>query len=149
MVPCRSAPTSKKLAVIGPLANATEEMQGNYFAIAPYLRSPLWAANEAGGFEVTYVKGVNISNGTDIQQAEALEAANQADVIVFAGGLDITIEAESRMGTGLDSTPLTGVDAHIWAGYPGQDGGVAIFNILTGKVASMRRNFELNNPGRL
>ncbi len=33
--------TNKKVALIGPTANATRLMQGNYFGTAPYLTSPL------------------------------------------------------------------------------------------------------------
>lgn len=46
------------------------------------------------------------------------------------------------MGCMIDSSSLlsnTGVNALLWAGYPGQDGGTAIFNILTGKTAPAGR----------
>jgi beta-glucosidase-like glycosyl hydrolase len=33
--------TNKKIALIGPTANATRLMQGNYFGTAPYLTTPL------------------------------------------------------------------------------------------------------------
>lgn len=33
--------TNKKVALIGPTANATKLMQGNYFGVAAYLTSPL------------------------------------------------------------------------------------------------------------
>lgn len=42
----------------------------------------------------------------------------------------------------VDSSSLLtnpGINAIIWAGYPGQDGGTAIFNILTGKTAPAGR----------
>lgn len=33
--------TNKKIALIGPTANATKLMQGNYFGTAPYIITPL------------------------------------------------------------------------------------------------------------
>ncbi len=47
-----------------------------------------------------------------------------------------------QMGTMVDSTWIRdsdGVGALLWAGYPGQDGGTAIVNILTGKTAPAGR----------
>jgi beta-D-xylosidase 4 len=47
-----------------------------------------------------------------------------------------------QLGTQVDSAPLlsnNGVNSIVWAGYPGQDGGTAIMNILTGKTAPAGR----------
>ena len=46
------------------------------------------------------------------------------------------------MGTQVDSSSLVsnpGVNGLLWAGYPGQDGGIAIINIITGKTAPAGR----------
>ena len=85
----------RKLALIGPWANATTLMQGNYFGFAPYLVSPLLGARQAG-FEVEYVFGTNVTTVNDTSGfPAAVAAARRADAVVFAGGLDETVERES------------------------------------------------------
>jgi beta-D-xylosidase 4 len=47
-----------------------------------------------------------------------------------------------RMGTHVDDTPLLSlpnVKALVWAGYPGQDGGTAVMNIITGLASPAGR----------
>jgi beta-D-xylosidase 4 len=47
-----------------------------------------------------------------------------------------------RMGTHVDDTPLLSipnVKAILWAGYPGQDGGTAVMNIITGLTSPAGR----------
>ncbi|QSZ31219.1 hypothetical protein DSL72_000782 [Monilinia vaccinii-corymbosi] len=158
------------LALIGPWVNATTQMQGNYYGQAPYLRSPLVAAQNAG-FNVTYVQGADIDSTSTAGFTAAITAAEKADVVIYIGGIDDSIEDEakdrttiswpatqlslinqlsnlstpliiSQMGCMIDSSSLLtnpGINALIWAGYPGQDGGTAIFNILTGKSAPAGR----------
>ena len=84
----------KKLAVIGPWANATTLMQGNYFGVAPYLISPVLGAQQAG-FEVDFVPGSTVTSNDTSGFADAIAAAKDADAIIFAGGLDETVERES------------------------------------------------------
>ncbi|KAH3009321.1 hypothetical protein KXV73_007425 [Aspergillus fumigatus] len=159
------------LALIGPYANATKQMQGNYEGPAKYIRTLLWAATQAG-YDVKYAAGTAINTNSTAGFDAALSAAKQADVVVYAGGIDNTIEAEGRDRTTIawpgnqvnlidqlskigkplvvvqfgggqadDSSLLSNprVNALLWAGYPSQEGGSAIFDILTGKTAPAGR----------
>ncbi|KDQ58994.1 glycoside hydrolase family 3 protein [Jaapia argillacea MUCL 33604] len=161
----------KNIALIGPWANATRQMQGNYNGIAPYLISPLMAA-QAAGYNVTYVLGTNITSNDTSGFAAAVAAAKAADAVIYAGGIDLTVEAEAmdrynitwpgnqldlvaelqmlgkplivaQFGGGqIDDSVLknnASVNAIVWGGYPGQSGGTALFDILTGKVAPAGR----------
>ncbi|EPQ54190.1 beta-xylosidase [Gloeophyllum trabeum ATCC 11539] len=161
----------KNIALIGPWANATTAMQGNYQGVAPYLISPLMAAQTAG-YNVTYVFGTNITSNDTSGFAAAVAAAEAADAVIYAGGIDETVEREEvdrynitwpgnqldliaelqqvgkpfvvvQFGGGqVDDTVLKNnatVNALVWAGYPGQSGGTALFDILSGKVAPAGR----------
>jgi len=162
---------NSSIALIGPWANATTQMQSNYFGVAPFLHSPLIAA-QSMGLEVTYAPGTAISTSDTSQFAAAISAAESSDIIVFAGGIDNTVEAESRdrvnitwpgnqldliqqlsalgkplivlqMGGGqVDDSALVNnvnVSSLVWGGYPGQDGGTALMDILVGNAAPAGR----------
>ncbi|KAL4921331.1 glycoside hydrolase superfamily [Aspergillus aurantiobrunneus] len=169
----------RSVAVIGPWANVTDELQGNYFGPAPYLISPLDAFRESD-LEVHFAEGTSLNSNSDAGFEEALNAARQADVVVFAGGIDNTLEAEAmdrqnitwpgnqldlieqlsevgkplvvlQMGGGqVDSSALESndnVNALIWGGYPGQSGGHALFDIITGIRAPAGRLVTTQYPG--
>ncbi|KAJ9355470.1 CAZyme family GH3 [Paecilomyces variotii] len=174
-------PLSKKVrsvALIGPWANATTQLQGNYFGPAPYLVGPLAAFQETS-LQINYAFGTNISSNSTEQFAEAISAAKKSDVVVFAGGIDNTIEAEGidrmnitwpgnqltlieelsklnkplvvlQMGGGqVDSSSLKEnpkVNSLVWGGYPGQAGGYALVDILTGKRAPAGRLVTTQYP---
>lgn len=160
------------LAVIGPYANATIQLQGNYLGLAPYIWTVVAAAEQLG-YQVHYAEGAAINATNTTGFAEAVSAAQSSDVVIYAGGIDNSIEAEAhdrdtivwpgnqlqlirelaqtgkplvviQFGGGqVDDSALlandSGVNALLWAGYPSQAGGVAIFDILTGAIAPAGR----------
>ncbi|KAH9482881.1 putative exo-1,4-beta-xylosidase bxlB [Psilocybe cubensis] len=168
----------KKIAFIGPYANATTSLQGNYQGTAPFLVSPVQGAiNE--GFSATYTPGTTISGNSTTGFAAAIAAANAADAVVFAGGIDESVEREGldRMsitwpgnqldlvsqlaalgkplvvmqfgggqvdGSALKSNPK--VNSILWAGYPGQSGGTALGQIISGKAAPAGRLVTTQYP---
>jgi beta-glucosidase-like glycosyl hydrolase len=86
------AKTIKTLAVVGPNANATTVMQGNYYGVAPYLVSPVAGLSKYAS--VTYVEGCSIAGNTTVGFDAAVDAASAADATVIVVGLDQTQEAE-------------------------------------------------------
>ncbi|GKT44012.1 putative exo-1,4-beta-xylosidase bxlB [Colletotrichum spaethianum] len=86
----------KSVALVGPFANATSQMQGGYPGTAPYLRSPLWAFTEQNDLEVNYAMGTEINSTSDSGFADALAAAKKSDVVLYCGGIDLSIESEAN-----------------------------------------------------
>ncbi|KAE8313999.1 putative exo-1,4-beta-xylosidase bxlB [Aspergillus transmontanensis] len=159
------------VAIIGPFANATTQLQGNYEGPPKYIRTLIWAAAH-NGYKVKFSQGTDINSNSSAGFAEAISAAKEADIVIYAGGIDNTIEKESQDRTTIvwpgnqldlieqlsglkkplivvqfgggqvdDSSLLAnaGVGALLWAGYPSQAGGAAVFDILTGKSAPAGR----------
>ncbi|MCJ1431805.1 hypothetical protein MMC27_001160 [Xylographa pallens] len=86
------------IAILGDWANATVQLQGNYYGLAPYLHSPLFAAqqlrNSTGNVTVNYGSGPTQGNPTTDNWNVPLTAAMESDVVVYLGGIDISVESE-------------------------------------------------------
>ena len=92
----------KTVAVIGPYANATTQMQGDYSGTPKYLRSPLSAFRGHASWNVKYALGTNMNTNDTSGFKAALAPADGADLVVFLGGIDNSLEAET-----LDRTTLS------------------------------------------
>ncbi|KAM0347772.1 hypothetical protein ACHAP4_011269 [Fusarium culmorum] len=92
---------SKKIAFVGSWANATTQMQGIYQGRAPYLKSPLEAA-QANFNAVNYALGTKINTADTSSLSDAINIASKSDIIIFCGGIDTSIEAE-----GFDRSSIT------------------------------------------
>ncbi|KAK5238432.1 hypothetical protein LTR47_000175 [Exophiala xenobiotica] len=157
------------IALLGSWANATTMMQGNYYGIAPYLHSPLYAAQQLPNVNVMYGGGFGVPT-TDSWDT-LLASAEASDMIIVADGISTADESEGmdrytidwppasidligqfatmgkpvivlQMGDQLDNTPLLNnpnISAIVWGGYPGMAGGDALMNVLTGKSAPAGR----------
>jgi beta-D-xylosidase 4 len=153
-------------------------MQGNYFGVAPYLHSPLYALQQLPNVDVQYGGGfsVPVTGGWP----QLLEAAEASDVVIIADGISTADESEGmdrytidwppasldiigeiaamgkpvivlQMGDQLDNTPLLtnpNVSALVWGGYPGMAGGDALINVVMGKVAPAGRLPVTQYPSR-
>ncbi|KAJ5125652.1 glycoside hydrolase superfamily [Penicillium atrosanguineum] len=102
LLPLGPAHKFKTVAVVGPFANATTQMQGDYSGIPPFLVSPLEAFEGYHGWKVNYALGTAIHDQNTTGFDLALAAAEKSDLIIYLGGIDNSIEAET-----LDRTSLT------------------------------------------
>ncbi|KAK4167225.1 family 3 putative glycoside hydrolase [Cladorrhinum sp. PSN259] len=159
---------NKTVALIGHWANNSRQLLGGYSGIPPYISTPVLAATLLN-ISYTYAPGpVNETDPTPWLNS-TLAAASKADIILYFGGTDLSIAAEDRdrdsiawpaaqlsllnslsalskplillsLGDQLDSSTLPpSVSAHLWAGYPGQSAGQAIFSLLTGQSSPAGR----------
>ncbi|KAI0178169.1 glycoside hydrolase superfamily [Pestalotiopsis sp. NC0098] len=160
--------SNSSVAIIGPWANVTWELLGTYFGISPFYHSPLFAAEQLG-VSVHYAAGASASaNASTTESLEAAAAADVVvyfggiNLAVESETLDrttITWPAVQlaeiaqlcalgkpcivvQYGDQLDDTALLqngNVSALLWGGYPGQDGGPAAFDVLTGDISPAGR----------
>lgn len=164
LLPLENTKPQSTVALIGPYANATKLLQGNYFGTAKHIISPQEAFQKQ--WKTKYAQGTTINSNDTSGFDAALAVARSSDIIFYFGGIDNTLETEgldrtfiswpskqlelitnlSKLGKPLvvvqfgggqiDDTALlqnSKVNAILWAGYPGQAGGSAILDIVTGK----------------
>ncbi|NII53616.1 glycoside hydrolase family 3 N-terminal domain-containing protein [Luteibacter sp. SG786] len=97
----------KKLALIGPLADAAGEMQGawggaKHFPDVVTLRAGLSQRMKAQGGELIYAEGTEVETDSEAGFAEAKKAAGQADVVVMALGESSRMSGEAGSRAHLD-----------------------------------------------
>lgn len=94
-LPLKLGGGGETVAVVGPWYNATQELTGNYNGPAPKYISPLQGAKDLG-LDVRSGLGCGIETTSDAAFEEGIEAARAADSIIFLGGIDNSVEAESH-----------------------------------------------------
>lgn len=86
----------RKVALIGPYGNATEDMQGAYSGPPRHIISPLEAFEGYELWDVVYEEGTGIASNSNEGFEAAVAAAKEADIVVYLGGLDNTQERETN-----------------------------------------------------
>eukprot|EP01136_Pigoraptor_vietnamica_P019600 Opistho-1_new@67390 len=94
----------KTVAIVGPNANASETMQGNYYGRAPFLVTPVagFAAEMGSNEQVLYAQGTSVTGTDKSGFAAATDAASKADAVVVVLGIDTSVEAEGQDRTSID-----------------------------------------------
>jgi xylan 1,4-beta-xylosidase len=143
-------PKGKKVAIIGPHANATTDMTGNYLGqlcpdnsfdclVSPYLA--INSLNSAVGGTTNFVLGCKI-NGTDPSYNQAIALAQSSDIIILALGIDDSIEAEGHDRVSIDLPQVQhDLVTAIVAAAPGKP---IVIYLLNGGCVDVTA--ELNNP---
>lgn len=155
----------KNIALIGPHANATEAMRGNYAGDPCNYITPLEAFQAE--VQVDVQKGCSTVACTDVDLNPVIDAVKNADASVLFFGLDLSEEREEFDKNGLqlpagqveiikkaaeaskgpvvlvimsgtcvdlsfaEKNPKIG--AILWVGYPGEQGGRAIADVVFGR----------------
>jgi beta-glucosidase len=96
----------KRIAVIGPLADARQEMLGSWSAAGDWKKAVTLLdgikAQVAPGTQVMYSKGCNINDDATQDIAQAARIASQADVVVLAVGEAALMTGEAASRSRLD-----------------------------------------------
>lgn len=90
-----SAKDVRSLAVIGPNANATKTMKGNYAGHPPFIISPLEALSTEVD-QINYALGCDIESNSTDDFGNAVAAAKASDAVVLVMGIDQSQEREGH-----------------------------------------------------
>ena len=101
--------TISSLALIGPNANNTVVMEGNYNGQPPFIYSVLDGIKKYVG-NIDYVKGCEIADNDTSEFEAAINAAKQADITVMVMGLN---QSQEREGYDRPNILLPGVQAEL------------------------------------
>ena len=93
----------RRVAVIGPNADDALVLRGNYFGTPSAAVTPLDGIRGLASLEteIVYARGCDVLDPDDSGYAEALAAAQGADVVIFVGGLSQRLEGEEGQQEGL------------------------------------------------
>ncbi|KAK4156118.1 glycoside hydrolase superfamily [Chaetomidium leptoderma] len=168
ILPISMTGSNSQVAMIGFWANAADKMLGGYSGSPPFNHDPVTVARSMG-INVNYVNGPLTQSNADtsaavnaaqksnvviyfggIDNTVEKESQDRTSIAWPAGQLTMIQRLAGlgkpvivvRMGTHLDDTPLlslSNVKAILWAGYPGQDGGTAVMNIIAGLTSPAGR----------
>jgi beta-glucosidase len=119
------AGTTKRIALIGPLADDANDMVGawsgaNNFGDVRTLRKTMMERAQQSGAVLTYAKGTEISGTSDAGFAEATAAAQNSDTAILALGesSDMSGEAASRAHLDLPGNQQKLLEAVVATGKP-------------------------------
>lgn len=116
--------TGRKIAVIGPLADARKEMIGSWSAAGDWKKAVTLlegVKSKVGqGTQVLYARGSNINDDSTQFISQAVQTAKQADIVILAVGESalMTGEAASRASLGLPGVQQQLVEAIHSTGKP-------------------------------
>lgn len=84
------------IALIGPNANGSDSQIGNYNGTACFMHTALESMQAMPGVTVNYAFGAEVNGTSQAGFKAAIAAAQSADIIVYVGGINQTIESEGN-----------------------------------------------------